>query len=52
MLIDGDLMEMLGFIKKLRIPDEKEVSSRGIFLGEHLRDKTLIFDLDETLIHA
>ena len=51
-LIDMDLMNLLSFIKKLKIPSEKEVQEKAVEFGEFTRYKTLIFDLDETLIHS
>jgi hypothetical protein len=35
--------------KDLRLPEESKVS---IFLGRQKKKSTLIFDMDETLIHA
>jgi len=51
-LIDRDLLNLLSFIKKLQAPSDGEVRARGIEFGEVTRYKTLIFDLDETLIHS
>lgn len=51
-LIDRDLLNLLGFIKKLKMPSEDEVKAKVIELGEVTRYKTLIFDLDETLVHT
>ena len=51
-LIDRDLLNLLGFIKKQKMPSEDEVQAMAIELGEVTRYKTLIFDLDETLVHT
>ena len=51
-LIDADLMKMLGYIKNLKKPDIADLNSKMVELGEITRQKTLILDLDETLIHA
>ena len=51
-LIDRDLLNLLGFIKKQKMPSEDEVKAKAIELGEVTRYKTLIFDLDETLVHT
>jgi hypothetical protein len=51
-LIDNDLWNMMKFIKKLKQPTEAEIKSKSLELGELLRHKTLIFDLDETLINS
>ena len=51
-LIDRDLINLLRYIKTLKFPSEDEVKAKEIELGEVTRYKTLIFDLDETLIHS
>ena len=51
-LIDRDLINLLTFIKKLKVPTDDEIALRGLEFGEYIRHKTLIFDLDETLIHS
>jgi hypothetical protein len=51
-LIDSDLLNLLSFIKRLSKPTEEEINSKKIEFGEITRYKTLIFDLDETLIHS
>jgi len=51
-LIDRDLLNLLGFIKKQILPKDEEINSKIFELGEITRYKTLIFDLDETLIHS
>ena len=51
-LIDKDLMQMLSYIQSMKLPDETEVKKREVFLGEIKMNKTLVFDLDETLIHS
>lgn len=51
-LIDTDLMNLLGYIRKLRMPTDLEIASKAIEFGQFTRMKTLVFDLDETLIHS
>lgn len=51
-LIDKDLINLLSFIKKLPIPHESELKDKLVEFGEFTRHKTLIWDMDETLIHA
>jgi hypothetical protein len=49
-LVDKDLLDLLGFIKQLPTPTDTEIASKAVSFGEVTRHKTLIFDLDETLI--
>ena len=51
-LVDADLNNLLKYISKLEIPNLKELENRSVEFGELERQKTLIFDLDETLIHS
>lgn len=51
-LIDKDLINLLSFVKKLKIPTESVLEDRKLEFGEYTRHKTLVWDLDETLIHA
>jgi CTD small phosphatase-like protein 2 len=51
-LIDKDLMNLLSFIKTLPTPPDSNLEGRYIEFGELTRHKTLIWDMDETLIHA
>ncbi len=51
-LIDRDLLNLLGFIKSLQLPSVDEIQAKAFEVGEITRYKTLILDLDETLIHA
>ena len=48
-LIDRDLINLLKYIREMKIP-EKPLSI--VEFGDITRYKTLIFDLDETLIHS
>ncbi len=48
-LIDRDLINLLKYIKTIKIPENP---SCKVEFGEITRYKTLIFDLDETLIHS
>lgn len=51
-LVDQDLKTILKFIGKLTPSTDEELKERYVTLGEMDRQKTLIFDMDETLIHA
>ena len=51
-LVDDDLIKLLGYISKLHPPSEQEITKKSVEFGEITRMKTLIFDLDETLIHS
>ena len=51
-LLDKDLVNLLTFIKTLMPPSDDEISKIAVQFGEYTRHKTLIWDLDETLIHA
>lgn len=51
-LVDEDLKNMLRYICRLELPKESEVNKRGVEFGEFTRHKTLVFDLDETLINS
>jgi hypothetical protein len=51
-LIDKDLLNLLAFIKRLSEPTEAQIMEKSLEFGEISRHKTLIFDLDETLIHS
>lgn len=51
-LVDRDLINLLAFIKRLHKPTEAEIASKSLEFGDLSRHKTLIFDLDETLIHS
>ena len=39
-------------MKKFPLPKEAQIKERAISFGPNKRMKTLIFDMDETLIHA
>lgn len=49
-LVDKDLLDLLAFIKHLPSALESEIASKAVSFGEVTRHKTLIFDMDETLI--
>ena len=51
-LIDQDILNLLSFIKKLPKPSEEGIAAKMVEFGDYTRHKTLIWDLDETLIHA
>ena len=43
---------MLDFIRKLPQPVESDLKPKLVEFGDYTRQKTLIFDMDETLINA
>lgn len=45
-------MNLLGYIKSLPVPSDAEIVERQVEFGEFTRHKTLIWDMDETLIHS
>lgn len=51
-LVDKDLINLLAFIKRLTMPTDADIATKTLEFGELSRHKTLIFDLDETLIHS
>ena len=51
-LIDNNLTELLNTMKKFPPPTEEQIHERAVTFGPQKRHKTLIFDMDETLIHA
>lgn len=51
-LIDRDLLNMMSYIKKMKPPSDEEVKKKIVKFGELTRHKTLIWDMDETLVHA
>lgn len=51
-LVDEDLTSLLKLCKKMEEPTEDMLKEREIQFGEKRRHKTLILDMDETLIHA
>ena len=51
-LIDKDLINLLAYIKRLTKPTDSEIAAKSVEFGDLTRHKTLIFDLDETLVHT
>ena len=51
-LVDDDLNELLKICKDMSPPTEDMLKERTVTMGEKKRHKTLILDMDETLIHA
>ncbi len=49
---DNDLLQLLSFVSLLSPSTSAELESKSVTFGEQIRHKTLIFDLDETLIHS
>ena len=50
-LVDSDLINLLKLIKTLKPATEEEISLKKEF-GEVTRHKTLVFDIDETLVQS
>jgi len=51
-LIDKDLMNLLSFIKTLPMPEMSALKDKCVEFGDYTRHKTLIWDMDETLVHT
>ena len=51
-LIDNSLTSLLEKMKQWPEPSDDDIDSRAVEFGEQTRHKTLIFDMDETLVHA
>ena len=51
-LVDDELTELLKLCKNFPEPSEDQLNEKSIEFGEKKRHKTLILDMDETLIHA
>lgn len=51
-LIDNNLTELLHTMSQFPPTTEEQLKERAVFFGQPKRHKTLIFDMDETLIHA
>ena len=46
------MIDLLRACSMLRRPTTEEIDSRKVKFGERTRQKTLILDMDETLIHS
>ena len=51
-LIDKDMINLLSFIKRLPNASDDEINAKKVEFGEFTRHRTLIWDLDETLVHT
>ena len=51
-LVDDELTNLLLQFDKLPRPEPKDISDRKVQFGPFKRSKTLVLDMDETLIHA
>lgn len=49
---DKDLLQLLSFVSLLAPSTIAELESKSVTFGEQIRHKTLILDIDETLIHS
>ena len=52
-LIDHEMIHLLQTCKRLRYPDLSELEGKFVRFGDNPdRKKTLILDMDETMLHA
>lgn len=51
-LVDDELTNLLLQFDKLPRPEPKDITDRKVTFGQFKRSKTLVLDMDETLIHA
>lgn len=51
-LVDKSMIDLLRACSKLPIPDSKVIDSKKVSFGPRTRQKTLILDMDETLVHT
>jgi hypothetical protein len=51
-LVDRHMINLLKAVSLLRRPEPAEVDQKAVFLGERTRQKLLILDMDETMIHS
>lgn len=51
-LIDKDTKALLRACSHLRVPTIEEVAPKQVLFGEKTKLKTLILDMDETMIHS
>jgi hypothetical protein len=49
---DPELFKIMKIITTFKPSEDAELVSKSVSFGEHTRHKTLILDLDETLIHS
>mmetsp|Transcript_35867 Transcript_35867/g.34924 ORF Transcript_35867/g.34924 Transcript_35867/m.34924 type:complete len:150 (+) Transcript_35867:440-889(+) len=49
---DKETIDLLKMCKKFKVPSLEELSEKFYHLGERTRNKVLVLDMDETLIHA
>jgi TFIIF-interacting CTD phosphatase-like protein len=45
-------MNLLAYIKFLPVPDIADLKDKMVEFGDYTRHKTLIWDMDETLVHT
>ena len=51
-LIDRNMINLLRACTMLQRPSAEDIEQRKVFLGEATRQKLLILDMDETLLHS
>ena len=52
-LIDTEMISLLNICKSLPVPTEEELKSKFVYFGANAdRKRTLVLDMDETMLHA
>ena len=51
-LVDQNMIDLLRACSMLTKPSKEDIELRKVRFGERIRQKTLILDMDETLIHS
>ena len=51
-LVDQSMIDLLRACSMLTRPSKSDIELRKVRFGERIRQKTLILDMDETLIHS
>eukprot|EP00347_Sterkiella_histriomuscorum_P021704 403333054 len=51
-LVDKETIDLLRVCARFKYPTEDEISNKFVNFGPRKRNKTLVLDMDETLIHA
>ena len=51
-LVDSNMINLLRACTMLRRPTPAAIEERKVYLGEPTRNKLLILDMDETLLHS
>ena len=51
-LVDKDLTQLLKYCTEIKPSTQDEIDARSVTLGAYTKHKTLVLDMDETLLHA